>query len=310
MNRRQFGQAALCLALPSLPLAAPARPLVGMVLKSMRNEFFVQMADGARAHQRRRQADYELAVAGVQEETDVKGQETIVQQLLARRAGALVVVPADSVAMLPILIRAVAAGTLVINMDNKLDDRALAAAQLNIPFVGPSNFAGARSVGAQVAQGLPPGSRIGLVEGPPGSINAKARSDGFREAIRAAGMEIAGIRSGFWEVAGGEKAARELLEAEPKLRALLCGNDNMAIGAVKAVEAMGLHGKVAIAGYDNIPAIRPYIADGRVVATADQYPAKQAEYALELAIKSLASGARQEDLPGIVPTPVQLVTRK
>ncbi|MGQ5523022.1 substrate-binding domain-containing protein [Chitinimonas sp. PSY-7] len=311
MDRRRFTQVALYTAFSPLIFAAPAtKSLVGVVLKSMRNEFFQQMAEGAKTHYLQHSNEYELALSGVQEETDVKGQEAIVQQLIARRASALVVVPADSVDMLPVLITAMNAGVLVINMDNKLDDRALAAAQVNVPFVGPSNYNGAKSVGAYAVQGLPGGSKIGLIEGAPGSINAKARSDGYREALRTAGMEVAGIRSGFWEVVGGEKAAHELLEGEPGIRALLCGNDNMAIGAVKAVEALGLKGKVAIAGYDNIPAIRPYIADGRIIATADQYPAKQAEYALDLVLKALSRSVTQESLPNIIATPVQLIKRK
>ncbi|PHV13168.1 substrate-binding domain-containing protein [Chitinimonas sp. BJB300] len=165
MNRRQFTQTALYTTLSPLLIAAAApKPLVGMVLKAMRNEFFQQMADGAREHQRQHH-EYELLLVGVQEETDVKGQEAIIQQLMAKQVAALIVVPADSIDLLPILIRAAESGMLVINMDNKLDDRSLAAAQLNIPFVGPSNFNDAKSVGAYVVQGLPAGSNIGLIEG-------------------------------------------------------------------------------------------------------------------------------------------------
>ncbi|GAB3251808.1 sugar ABC transporter substrate-binding protein [Chitinimonas naiadis] len=306
MNRRQWLQGALVLSV-SLAWGAGKRPVIAVLLKSLRNEFFRVMAEGAKAHQARHAADYELILQGVQEETDVKGQQAMIEQLLARRIDALIIVPADSVTMLPILQKALAAGVLVVNMDNKLDDRALATAQVNIPFVGPSNFNGARAVGEYVARLLPPASKVGLIEGPSGSINAKARSDGYREAMRRANMEIAGIRSGSWEITGGERAALELLEAEPAIKALLCGNDNMAIGAAKAIETKGLRGQVRIAGYDHIPAIRPLITDGRVVASADQYPAKQAEYAIDLVLKALASATAQADLPGIVQTPVQLI---
>lgn len=309
MDRRRFLEGALvgtvCL---SSAWAAGNKPVIAVLLKSLRNEFFRVMADGARAHQARRKGDYELILQGVQEETDVKGQQAQIEQLLARRVDAIVIVPADSVTMLPILLKAVAAGVLVINLDNKLDDRALASAQVNIPFVGPSNFNGARGVGEYIARLLPAGSKVGLIEGPPGSINAKSRSDGYRDAMRRAGLEIAGIRSGFWEIDRGEAAANELLEAEPNLKALLCGNDNMAIGAVHAVDAKGRRGQVLIAGYDHIPAIRPLIAAGSVAATADQYPARQAEYALDLAVKALAAHTPQAELPGIVQTPVQLIT--
>lgn len=314
MNRRLFAQGLLALTLAALGrsvLAASGKtPRIALVLKSMRNEFFQQMEAGARGHHRARAANYELFVEGVQEETDVKGQEAIIRRLLAQRLDALLLVPADSAAMLPMVLKAMEEGALVINVDNKLDDRALAQAAVNVPFVGPSNYSGARSVGDYVAKLLPAGSKVGLVEGPPTSINAKARSDGFREALRQAGMEVAGIRSGYWEVERGKLAAEALLKLVPELRALLCGNDNMAIGASQAVEAAGRRGQVLIGGYDHIPAIRPLIADGRVAATADQYPGKQAEYGLDLALRALKAGMKQAELPSIVQTPVQLITRR
>jgi ribose transport system substrate-binding protein len=65
---------------------------------------------------------------------------------------------------------------------------------------------------------------------------------------------------------------------------------------------------VRVAGYDGIAAIRPLIANGTVAASADQYPARQAEYALALTLSALTRHTRQADLPAIVQTPVRLMT--
>lgn len=284
-----------------------AKPTIGMVLKSVRNEFFIEMAKGAESYAKAHQDALTLQLEGIQQEVDVTGQEAIIRRMIAQKVDALIVVPTDSVAMLPVLMEAIRAGILVINMDNKLDDRALVLEGVNIPFVGPSNFIGARSVGEYVAKALPTGSKVGLIEGPPGAINSRARSDGFRAALRAADMVVAGVRSGYWVTEQGKSATLDLLKATPDVKALLCGNDNMAIGAAQALAELGLTGKVLIGGYDNIPGIRPYIDDGQIVATADQYPGKQAQYALDLALKALAQNTPQADLPGIVQTPVELV---
>jgi len=284
-----------------------AKPTIGMVLKSVRNEFFIEMAKGAETYTKAHPDALTLQLEGIQQEVDVTGQEAIIRNMIAQKVDALIVVPTDSVAMLPVLMEAIRAGILVINMDNKLDDRALVLEGVNIPFVGPSNFVGARSVGEYVAKALPTGSKVGLIEGPPGAINSRARSDGFRAALRAADMVVAGVRSGYWDVVQGKRATLDLLKATPDVRALLCGNDNMAIGAVQALAELELTGKVLIGGYDHIPGIRPYIEDGQIVATADQYPGKQAQYALDLALKALAQNTPQADLPGIVQTPVELV---
>ena len=282
---------------------------MGVVLKAMRNEFFALMAEGARAHHGRRQTEYELTVQGIDGETDVAAQERLVLKLIEQRVHALVIVPADSNALLPVLLKALKAGVLVVNLDNKLDDRALATAGVNIPFVGPSNFQGSRSVGDYVAKQLPRSSRVGIVEGPPGSINAKSRSDGFRAAIAAAGLRLAAVRSGHWTQAQGQAAASELMRLAPDIKALLCGNDNMALGAVQALRELGRSGDVLVSGYDNIPSIRPLIAQGLILATAEQFPVKQADYALDAVLKALQTGQRQTELPSIIQSPVQLVTR-
>lgn len=285
-----------------------AKPTVGMVLKSVRNEFFIEMTKGAEAYAATHPDALTLQLEGIQQEVDVTGQEAIIRRMIAQQVDALIVTPTDSVAMLPVLMEAIRAGILVINMDNKLDDRALVLEGVNIPFVGPSNFAGARSVGEYVARKLPTGSKVGLIEGLSGAINSRARSDGFRAALRSADMVFAGVRSGSWEIAEGKLATLDLLKAAPDVQALLCGNDNMAIGAVQALAELGLTGKVLIGGYDNIPGIRPYLQSGQVVATAEQYPGKQAQYALDLALKALAQKTPQADLPGMVQTPVELIT--
>lgn len=285
-----------------------AKPTIGMVLKSIRNEFFVEMTKGAQSYVQAHPDALTLQIEGIQQEVDVTGQEAIIRRMITQKVDALIVTPSDSVAMLPVLMEAIHAGILVINMDNKLDDRVLVLEGVNIPFVGPSNFAGARSVGDYVAKALPAGSKVGLIEGLPGAINSRARSDGFRAALRSADMVVAGVRSGSWEIAEGKSAAIDLLKSVPDVKALLCGNDNMAIGAVQALEELGLTGKVLIGGYDNIPGIHSYLKDGLVLATAEQYPGKQAQYALDLALKALEQKTSQSDLPGTVQTPVELVT--
>ena len=100
-----------------------------------------------------------------------------------------------------------------------------------------------------------------------------------------------------------------MMREHPDLAALLAGNDSMALGAVAAVKAAGKTGKVQVVGYDNIGAIKPMLADGRVLATADQYAAKQAVFGIELAQKAIAAKTPQAQLPAAVKTEVVLVTK-
>ncbi|WP_156473128.1 substrate-binding domain-containing protein, partial [Pseudorhodoferax sp. Leaf265] len=83
----------------------------------------------------------------------------------------------------------------------------------------------------------------------------------------------------------------------------------MALGAVAAVKAAGKTGKVAVVGYDNISAIKPMLKDGRVLATADQFAAKQAVFGIETALKALAAKTAQNSMPAEIKTDVVLVTK-
>ena len=305
---------ALALPLPllfssSLARAANQPPKLALVMKSLANEFFLTMENGARAHQKEHAAEYSLLANGIRDETDTSGQIRLVEQMIVARVDALVLAPADSKALVPVVKKAVDAGILVVNIDNRLDPDALKEKGLNVPFVGPDNRKGARLVGDFVAKSLKPGDAVGIIEGIPTTTNAQLRTAGFKDAAEAAKLKIVSVQSGEWEIDKGNKVAAAMLRAQPELKALLCGNDNMAIGAVSAVRAAGKLGKVLIGGYDNIAAIKAMLADGRVLATADQHADQQAVFGIQTALKALAAKTPQAQLGGVVETPVNLVTR-
>ncbi len=90
--------------------ATPARPVVALVMKSLANEFFKTMEDGARRHQAANQSQYELVATGIKDEQDVSRQISLVEQMVARRVQAIVLAPADSKALVGVTRRAVDAG--------------------------------------------------------------------------------------------------------------------------------------------------------------------------------------------------------
>jgi ribose transport system substrate-binding protein len=294
----------------SKPSAKPsAKPRVALVMKSLANEFFQTMQDGARAHQRQQAARYELITNGIKDEIDTSGQIRLIEQMLAQRIDALVVAPADSKALVPVLQSAIAKGVLVINIDNRLDPAVLKEKRLTIPFVGPDNRAGAKLAGELLAKQLEPASKVGIIEGITTTVNAQQRTLGFRDAMQAAGMNVVAVQSGDWQLQKGTTVAAAMLREHPDLAALLCGNDTMALGAVAALKSSGKTGRVKVVGYDNIPAVKPLLADGRMSATIDQFASRQAVFGIEVALKALAQKTPQSSLPPVSQTEVALVTR-
>src|ERR1700712_2332783 len=116
-------------------------------MKSLANEFFKTMEDGAEAHQKAHSGDYELISTGIKNETDVDEQITLVEQMVAQHVDAIVIAPADSKALVPACKKAADAGIVVVNIDNKLDADTLKDKALRVPFVGPNNMKGARLAG-------------------------------------------------------------------------------------------------------------------------------------------------------------------
>ena len=202
------------------------------------------------------------------------------------------------------------AGITVVNIDNRLDPDVLKSKQLSVPFVGPDNRKGARLVGDYLAAQLKAGDRVGIIEGVSTTTNAQQRTAGFRDAMEAAGMTIVPVQSGSWEISKGNAVALAMLNEYPDLKALLAGNDSMALGAVSAVRSAGRSGQVQVVGYDNIKAIEPMLADGRVLATADQFAAQQAVFGIQAALKMLKGENPGVDADNVIQTPVKLITRQ
>lgn len=302
----------ITLALASCDRPAPGetgtsaeKPQVALIMKSLANEFFKTMADGATAYQKEKSADFDLIVNGIRNETDLAQQVALVEQMVARGVDAIVIAPADSKALVPALKRAQDTGITVINIDNQLDREVLAETGASIPFVGPDNREGARLVGEALAKNLPAGSKVAILEGVPTAFNARERRAGFEAAMAAAGAEVVSIQSASWEMEKANSVSAALLTSHPDLAAILASNDSMALGAAAAVKAAGKEGQVKIVGFDNISAVQAMIREDRILATADQHGDQLAVYGIEAALAIL----KGEAAPADKKTPVDLVTK-
>ena len=314
IRRRVLAAAVVLTASVALPFSsahaqAASKPKVALVMKSLANEFFLTMENGAKDYQKHNANAFDLITNGIKNETDTAAQIQIVEQMIVSKVDVIVLAPADSKALVPVVKKAVDAGIIVVNIDNRLDQDVLKSKDLNVPFVGPDNAKGAQKVGDYLAQKLKSGDEVGIVEGVSTTTNAQQRTAGFKAAMQKVGAKIDSVQSGEWEIDKGNAVASAMLNEYPNIKALLCGNDNMAIGAVSAVRAAGKQGKVYVVGYDDIGAIKPMLKDGRVLATADQYAAKQAVFGIDTALKALSEHKKQSELSGVVETPVDLVTK-
>ena len=314
--RCSFLSACFGLALAiAIPLKAQAqvrdhKPRVALVMKSLADEFFVKMEEGAKDYQKQHSADFDLLPLGIKNQTDTSEQIRIVEEMIVSKVDGIVIAPTDSKAMVPVVKKAIDAGILVVNIDNRLDPEVLKSKGIKVPFVGPDNRKGARLAGDYLAQHLKAGDEVGIVEGISTTANAQQRTAGFKDAMTAAGMKVVSVQSGDWEIDKGNAVSSAMLSEYPNLKAILCGNDDMAIGAVSAIRAAGRAGKVYVVGYNNIVAIRPMLANGRVLATVDQFADQQAIFGINTVLQALREHRPQSALSDVVETNTELVTKK
>ena len=281
------------------------RVRVALVMKSLANEFFINMAEGAREHQAANAGNYELLINGIKNESDLAQQVSLVEQMMASQVDVIVIAPADSKSLLPVIRRAMNQGIVVVNIDNRFDRELLRDMGVTIPFVGPDNKEGAQAVGAYLAQQLQAGDQVAIIGGIPSAFNAQQRLAGFQAAMAAAGMAVVGVQSADWEQAKAAAIAAAMLSEHPDLKAILAANDSMALGAVAAVRQAGRQGQVLVVGFDNISAANDLVQTGEMLATADQHGRDLAVFGIEYALQVLNTGAAPADRK----TPVDLIVK-
>ena len=281
-----------------------SKPRIALIMKSLANEFFLTMENGAREHQRAHAAEYELIANGIKDEQDVSKQIDLVEQMIGQRVDAIVIAPADSKSLVSVCKKAMDAGIAVINIDNKFDASVLADKNVKLPFVGPDNRKGARLAGEYLARELNRGDKVAIIEGIPNAFNGVQRKLGFEDAMNTAGLEIVSSQSASWETDRANQVVSALVTEKPDLRGILCANDSMALGAVAALKSAGKSDQIRVVGFDNISAVRQLIKEGRILATVDQHGDQLAVFGISYALEMI----RGKGTPSDRETPVELIT--
>lgn len=296
----------ICLGLSGMspPLTrASDEKTVALVMKALSNPFFSKMETGARQYAQSKNITIE--VFGVERETDVERQISIVERLITRGVGAIVIAPADSKKLVGICKKALDKGIVVINIDNPFDRPLMTQLGISIPFIGSDNFVGGQMIGEYVKTKLNGKGRVLVIEGIRGVANADLRKNGFVAAIQQdRSIALVDAVSANWHTDEAFSVTTRLLKAHPSINAIFCANDAMALGALQAIDLLGSKSDILITGYDNIESVRTEIRNGRIQATIEQHPERMGEYGIASAWKMI-NGLTIADYQS---TPLDLVT--
>lgn len=156
--------------------------VIGLVMKSLQAEFFQEMKKGA-VEYAQNQNSFELITVGTSTQTEIELQIQLIEKLIEQKVDAIVVVPIDSMALVPPVVKAVEAGIKVINIDIKLDEDLLKENGIELTYVGPDNETASQMVGNVLGQKLGKGSSVIMIEGLRVAENAQQRRLGFLKSI-------------------------------------------------------------------------------------------------------------------------------
>jgi len=290
---------------PSAAKAA-AGTKVALIMKARTNPFFAKMEEGARRAAEKLNVD--LSVLSIDRETDYEKQAAQVEAAVAQGVKAILIAPADSKGIVAPLRRAQDRGVLIVNLDNRIDAGAAQQAGLRIlTFIGPDNAEGAEKATLELIRRMGGKGKIAMLEGILGADNAKQRQAGFMKALLGhPEVQLADSTVANWDIAQGQQKMEALLGRFNDLAGVFCANDNMALGAIQAIESAGRTGKVLVAAYDNIEAAQRAIRDGKLVATIEQHPDLMGEWGVASAVKALAG----ESVAAEIAVPTDLVTKE
>lgn len=278
---------------------------IALVMKTLTNPFFVEMEKGARRAET--ELGIDLIVKTGAQETSIDQQITIVEELIDQKVDAILIAPADSVQLIPVLKKARDAGIVIINIDNQLDADASAKAGLTgVPFISVNNEQGAYLSAHYISQDVTSPTQAIVLEGIVTAKNAQDRKNG---ALRAFGenpnIQVVASKTANWKIDEAHDVATELFVAHPDVKLVFCANDMMAFGVIQYLQENGKK-DVKVAAYDALAEAMPLLKDGSLQATIDQQAAIQAYTGVQYAIQALQG----QQLPPVTLLPVLLVTKE
>ncbi|NVO24689.1 D-ribose ABC transporter substrate-binding protein [Donghicola sp. C2-DW-16] len=288
LTRRHFMSGVAVAAV--LPLARPVfaadKGLIAIITPSHDNPFFKAEAVGAEA--RAKELGFETLI--MVHDDDPNKQSELFDTAIARGAKAIVLDNAGADATVAAVQRAKDAGIPAFLIDREIKESGIAVSQ-----IVSNNYQGAQ-LGAEEFVRLmgEAGNYVELV-GREADTNAGIRSSGYHDIIdQYPDMVMVAQQSANWSQTEGYEKMETILQANPDIKGVICGNDTMAMGAWAALEAAG-RTDVIVVGFDGSNDVRDSILAGGIKATVLQPAYRQAQIAVEQADQYLSSGSTGQD---------------
>jgi ribose transport system substrate-binding protein len=278
---------------------------IGFVVTTLANPYFVDMTNAAK-QEAHKHPDVDLIVQAPDIATDTDRQIQIVEDLITQHVKAICVVPADSKSIVRVIAKANQANIPFLVLDNKVDEKVARDAGVTITsFIGSNNFLGGQLAGQFLGKQLNGKGKVAILEGITGVEAAVQRKSGFLDALKAfPQIQVVASQPADWDREKGLNVTQSIMQANPKLDGIFACNDEMALGAVRAIKGAGAKRKPFVVGFDAIQDALVAVKAGDMAATVAQLPAEVGRLGVATAVDKIEG----HPIPASIPTEVKLIT--
>jgi erythritol transport system substrate-binding protein len=259
-----------------------SKKLIVIITPSPSNPFF--KAEAVAAEARAKALGYETMV--LVHDDDANKQNNLFDTAIANKAAAIVLDNAGADATISAVKKAKDAGIPSFLIDREINTTGSAISQ-----IVSNNYQGAKLGGEEFVKLMgEKGTYVELV-GKESDTNAGIRSKGYHDVLdQYPDLKMVARQSANWSQTEAFSKMESILQANPDIKGVICGNDTMAMGAMAALKAAGKK-SVIVVGFDGSNDVRDSILAGDIKATVLQPAARISEMAVEQADKYLKSGS-------------------
>ncbi|KGM97688.1 sugar ABC transporter substrate-binding protein [Clostridium novyi A str. 4552] len=251
---------------------------VAVVLKALNSDYWKTVQAGA--NDAAKELGVKVQVLGPNAETDVVGQTSLIEDQIVKGVDALVVAPLQPNAAITTFDKAEKEKIPVVLIDTDANwDKKKS-------FVGTGNIAAGKLGGEYIAKKLKKGDEAIIIRGVPGDRTQDERTQGAQKALEAAGIKVVEIQPANSEREKAISVMENLLQTHPNIKGVFCTNDEMALGAVKALQQAGKKNIISI-GVDGSPDALKSIKEGGLTGTVAQNSYDIGKKGVETAVKVL-----------------------
>lgn len=273
--------------------SAMAKETIALAISTLDNPFFVTLKEGA--EKKAKELGYNLVVLDSQ--NDPAKELSNVEDVTVRGATVLLINPTDSEAVGTAVAVANKKNIPVITLDRGANKGNV------VSHIASDNVAGGKMAGDFIAEKVGKNAKVIQLEGIAGTSAARERGEGFKQAIEANQFELLASQPADFDRTKGLNVMENLLASHGSAKAVFAQNDEMALGALRAIRASGKN--ILVVGFDGTDDAVKAVNGGQLAATIAQQPEKIGELGVEVADKVL----KGEKVEAQIPVPLKVISK-